>query len=262
MRSRCVFGKPKPLRATARGDRFARRWIGGDDTLDHQAELIRRTNTPCQYATRGRSEDTQNDNLRHHLCVIYLTETCCLRNNSVHISKVNFNSSLFTTCTKRDSGRKPASVDRSCLHAPVRQVFVRCVHHPERRNPIFPITSRRSPPRLSRRPRARSKQNRGDRHKPGHDPREMAGGSIDPRTAAEMREDRLPRRADRVRHVSLQRRQLETTPAVWCRDPIVPPARTALPATRRGRASPLTPAHHRRGCLTERTLALCPRLRL
>src|SRR5260370_42287253 len=29
MRSRCVFGKPKPPRATARRDRFAGRWFGG-----------------------------------------------------------------------------------------------------------------------------------------------------------------------------------------------------------------------------------------
>jgi hypothetical protein len=46
MRSRRVSGKPKPLRATAPRDRFAARWFGGDDALDHQAELTRRTNTP------------------------------------------------------------------------------------------------------------------------------------------------------------------------------------------------------------------------
>src|SRR2546425_286232 len=48
----------------------------GDDALDHQAETRPAYQHSCQYATRGRSEDTQNNDLRHHLYVIYLTETC------------------------------------------------------------------------------------------------------------------------------------------------------------------------------------------
>src|SRR6267378_6409660 len=49
----------------------------GDDALDHQAELARRTNTPASVQLEVGQKDTENNNLRHHLCVIYLTETCC-----------------------------------------------------------------------------------------------------------------------------------------------------------------------------------------
>ncbi len=61
----------------------------GDDALDHQAELARRTNTPVSVQLEVGQKDTENNNLRHHLCVIYLTETCCRQNNSLHFSKVN-----------------------------------------------------------------------------------------------------------------------------------------------------------------------------
>src|SRR5437660_1563608 len=85
----------------ARRDRFAGRWFGGGRRTRSSSGTRPAYQHSCQYATRGRSEDAHNNNLRHHLCVIYLTETCCLQNNSIEISKVNFNSSLLTTCTKR-----------------------------------------------------------------------------------------------------------------------------------------------------------------
>src|SRR6266852_7635572 len=68
--------------------------------------------------------------------------------------------------------------------------------------------------------------------------------------------------AGRIRYLSLRCRQLEMTPVVWCRNPIVFPGRISLPATRRGRASLPSRVHLRRRYLKEYTLALCPRLRL
>jgi hypothetical protein len=67
--------------------------------------------------------------------------------------------------------------------------------------------------------------------------------------------------ADRIRSVSLDRRQLERTPAVWCRDPIVLPARISLPATPRGRANLPIRVHPRRRFSQQKTPAPCPRPR-
>jgi hypothetical protein len=85
----------------SRRDRFAGRWFGGGRRTRSSSGTRPAYQHSCQSATRGRSEDAQNNDLRHHLCVIYLTETCCRQNNSIRISKVNFNSSLLTTCPKR-----------------------------------------------------------------------------------------------------------------------------------------------------------------
>src|SRR5258707_12825611 len=68
--------------------------------------------------------------------------------------------------------------------------------------------------------------------------------------------------ADRTRPVSLHRRQPEMTPAVWCRDPIVLPARISLPATPRGRANLPIRVHPRRRFSQQKTPAPCPRPRL
>src|SRR6266849_4700993 len=71
----------------------------------------------------------------------------------------------------------------------------------------------------------------------------------------------LTGKADRIRHLSLLCRQLEMTPVVWCRNPIVLPGRISLPATRRGRANLPIRVYLRRRYLNEKTLALCRRLR-
>ena len=66
-------------------------------------------------ATSSRSENPHNNHLRHHLCVIYLTETCWQQNNSIRISKVNLNSSLLTTCTKRGPHARLLASTAGCV---------------------------------------------------------------------------------------------------------------------------------------------------
>jgi hypothetical protein len=99
---RCVFGKPQAA-SRDRATRFVGRWFGGGRRTRSSSGTRPAYQHSCQCATRGRSENTLNNHLRHHLCVIYLTETCWRQNNSIRISKVIFNS----------SGSQPA---RSAVH--------------------------------------------------------------------------------------------------------------------------------------------------
>jgi hypothetical protein len=160
MRSRCVFGNRGSPRAAARQDTgLPRRWFGGGRRTRSSSGTRPAHQHSRQCATRGRSEDTENDNLRHHLCVIYLTETCCRQNNSSHVSKVDF---IVLALNQPETRSKLESVDRPRrLHPATFRSESICAA------PRSGFRSSNPPPSpaLSRRPereaQAQSRQNRG-----------------------------------------------------------------------------------------------------